>query len=149
VLSYQSVSCAAALIVLLVCYWISNSSLNYTQKGDYLIRMLSLQEVLRPLGITRRYTGFEQLEQAIEIVANDQDAIGSIRKRIFYPISERYYCDWKSVERNVRTLVDRAWKVNPQYLEKLAGYPLNRKPTAIDFVDIVAQHVLYADKRNA
>jgi hypothetical protein len=111
--------------------------------------MLPLQEVLRPLGITRKYIGFEQLAQAIEIIANDRNAISSMQKNVFCPLGEKYYCDWKSIERNVRTLVNRAWKINPKYLEEIAGYPLNKQPTAVDFVDIVANYILDNDKYDA
>ena len=54
---------------------------------------------------------------------------------------ERCGCSWAAVERNIRTTVQRVWRINPQGLIKMAGYPLAEPPTASDFIEIVAHYL--------
>ena len=40
-----------------------------------------------------------------------------------------FHCQWTTVERSIRTAVERAYKINPILLCKIAGYPLTCIPT--------------------
>ena len=47
-----------------------------------------------------------------------------------------------TVERNLRTVVSRAWQVNPDLLCRMAGYPLTAAPTASEFIEIIASYII-------
>ena len=49
-----------------------------------------------------------------------------------------FHCQWTTVERSIRTAVERAYKINPILLCKIAGYPLTCIPTASEFIEIIA-----------
>lgn len=100
-----------------------------------------IQEILRPFGITRKYAGCQQLALAVQIIQNDPDSLEAVGKQIYRPIASQCHCEWKSVERNVRTLAMRAWDVNPQYLQQIAGYPLSASPTAAEFMEIISNYI--------
>ena len=51
-------------------------------------------------------------------------------------------CKWTVVERNIRTVVARAWQVNSDLLIRMAGYPLDGAPTASEFIEIVSSYII-------
>ena len=51
-------------------------------------------------------------------------------------------CKWTAVERNIRTAVSRAWKINRPLLCDMAGYPLACTPAASEFIEIAASYIL-------
>ena len=51
-------------------------------------------------------------------------------------------CKWTTVERNIRTAVARAWSVNRSLLLEMAGYPLDTEPSASEFIEIIATHII-------
>ena len=42
---------------------------------------------------------------------------------------------------NIRTLSDIAWKTNRAGLVQIAGYPLNNRPTAVQFIEFFSNHI--------
>lgn len=46
-----------------------------------------------------------------------------------------------NVEHNIRTVVNVCWNTNKNTIEKIAGYPLNYKPTNSEFVDMLAYYL--------
>lgn len=103
---------------------------------------MSIQEILRQLGITRCYKGFKHTEFAITLAVSDETRLEAVTKEIYMETASRFHCKWTAVERNIRTAVKRAWQINPGLLTKIAGYPLDAPPTASEFIEIIANHVL-------
>ncbi len=46
-----------------------------------------------------------------------------------------------TVERNIRTIILRAWRVNRKGLQELAGYPLEGPPPVSDFLQILVSYL--------
>lgn len=46
------------------------------------------------------------------------------------------------MERNIRTAVARAWKINRPLLVEMAGYPLTCLPSASEFIEILTSYIL-------
>ena len=89
-------------------------------------------KLLRPFGITKKYIGVSQLTLALLILLEDPTSLHAVQKQIYMIIAERFCVNWKSIERNIRTLSTAAWRANPEYLELLAQYPLEKRPTSGD-----------------
>ena len=53
-----------------------------------------------------------------------------------------YDCEWRTVERNIRTLAARAWRINAPLLEQLAGYSLESAPSASEFIEILTNFTM-------
>ncbi len=97
---------------------------------------------LRALGIGRQYLGYNIMVKAVRMVLQDENRLLCVKQGIFIPLSEQQHCDWRTIERNIRTIIHRACTVNMPYLCELAGYPLNEEPTVTEFVEILSSHVL-------
>jgi len=97
---------------------------------------------LRTLGIGRQYLGYNITIQAVRMVLNDENCLLKIKQGVFMPLSEKQHCDWRTIERNIRTIIHRAWCVNRPYLSELAGYPMHQEPTVTEFVEMLSAHVL-------
>ena len=103
--------------------------------GNYIL------DLLRPLGITERYFGVRQLIQAVEMVMENPDTIHALQKEVYDVIALQYSVSWGAVERNLRLISQRAWDTDSGYVEKLAGYPLSKRPTASQLIEIILHNV--------
>ena len=97
---------------------------------------------LRSLGIGRQYLGYNITIKAVRMVLIDENRLLCIKQGVFIPLSEQQHCDWRTIERNIRTVIHRAWHVNRPYLSELAGYPMSQEPTVTEFVEILSAHIL-------
>ena len=104
--------------------------------------MTRIQETLRPLGVTRCYKGFHHVCFSIHLAVTDDFRMEAVTKEIYTETAIHFGCKWTAVERNIRTVVARAWQVNPSLLCRMAGYPLDGTPTASEFIEIVSSYIL-------
>lgn len=95
--------------------------------------MMSIQETLRLFGITRCYKGFLHTAYAIQLAVENENRLEAVTKEIYMETAFHFNCTWTAVERNIRTAVARAWKINHALLCDMAGYPLTCAPTASDY----------------
>ena len=109
--------------------------------------MTEVKEVLRPFGITGCYKGYRHTVYAIGLAVEDETRLEAITKEIYMETASHFHCTWTAVERNIRTVVARAWAVNPGLLLRMAGYPLELEPTASEFIEIVAAYTIRARRR--
>ena len=78
-----------------------------------------------------------QLIQAVEMVMENPDTIHALQKEVFSEIAAQYSVSWGAVERNLRLISQRAWDTDSGYVEKLAGYPMSKRPTASQLIEII------------
>ncbi len=100
-----------------------------------------IMQDLRMLGIGRRYLGYKSVIRAVRAVLGDENRLLSIKQGVLMPLAQEDGCDWRAIERNIRTVIHRAWCVNREYLGDLAGYPMQQEPTVTEFVEMLAAHV--------
>lgn len=104
--------------------------------------MIAIQDTLRRFGITRCYKGFYHTTYTIYLATNNEERLYAVTKDIYMETAAHFGCSWKSVEHNIRTAVSRAWLIDPELLVRFAGYRLDAKPTASEFIEIIASHVI-------
>ncbi len=104
--------------------------------------MTMIENTLRPFGISKRYKGYDHTAYCIHLAVNDDMRLLSITKNLYMETADHFNCDWTNVERNIRTIVSRAWQVNPELLCKMAGYPITAVPTASEFIEIIASYII-------
>lgn len=100
-----------------------------------------IKETLRALGVTTNYYGFYRTIAAVELVLENNERLQSVTREIYWVIAENCGCKRSAVERNIRTVIQRAWRINPKRLIVMAGYPLTEPPTASEFIEIIANYV--------
>lgn len=98
--------------------------------------------LLRPLGITKKYVGCLQLVRAVEIILESPNDIHNLHDQVYSVIAAEYHCNKNTVERNIITISQVAWRNNPTYLEEIAGHSLYRAPSPLRFIDIFLSNVL-------
>lgn len=103
--------------------------------------MTNINFLLQSLGITNNYRGYRYILLAINLVLENEDRLESVVNKVYYSIAKTYNINWTSVERNMRTLVNRAWNVNPKLLIEIAGYPMNGAPTTSEFLCIITNYI--------
>lgn len=104
-------------------------------------QMRRVSDSLRRLGILRTYRGYQAVMDSVRLVLEDEARLNLVTKGV-YMAAAGGGRRWGAVERNIRTVVRRAWETNPAYLEELAGYPMDGPPTASEFIDILATDAL-------
>lgn len=108
--------------------------------------MKDLRVVLRPLGLSGRYKGFRQLCCALELTAKEPERLNAVRESVCKEVAREFNCSWGSVDRNLRTIIARAWKVNPALLSEMAkDYPLTKKPSVGEFLELLTTYMLRED----
>lgn len=101
----------------------------------------SIQAALRSLGITAQYKGYRQVTMAVQLAMEDEDRLYSVTKAIYWEVADRIHCGRAQIERNLRTISHRAWRVNPSGLREMARYPLTASPTATELIAILVAYL--------
>ncbi len=111
-------------------------------------RVLSRQEarwviddLLTSLGIGLRYRGRNAAAEAVLLVLENEDNLLKFRKRILIPVAEKLGTEWSVVDRNLRTVIAHAWKVNQEQFNAMAGYKLRREPSVVQFIDTLTVYL--------
>ena len=106
---------------------------------------LSVQKVhtlLFRLGGTLSLQGFYYSIDAIMLCIQQPDRLLMVTKQIDPTVAKQHHTNWQTVERNIRTFIDVAWKTNPALLIELAQRPLKTKPTPRQFIAIVSDAII-------
>ena len=104
--------------------------------------MSDIYAILKRLGIGARYRGHRYLALSISMVMDNEDYLFLATKRLYPDVARAFGTTWSCVERDMRTAIQVSWRRNRPYLEELATYPLDRKPKPMDFIGMVASHLL-------
>lgn len=99
--------------------------------------MSNIQKHLWRMGIGNRLKGYKMIVFAVELGVEDEDRLQCAQEHLFKPVTKRLSCDYRCVERNIRTAIDCAWRSNPDYLSRLARFRLTQPPTVVQFLDIL------------
>lgn len=94
--------------------------------------------LLRRLGVNATYRGFRPTADAVLLCTQRPESLVLVTKILYPEIAKKYGTTWMSVERNIRTLSGVVWKKEPALLAFLAGTALERRPSASEFIDILA-----------
>lgn len=99
--------------------------------------MANIQKHLWRMGIGNRLIGYKMVILAVELGVENEDRLQCAQEFLFKPVAQRLACDYRCVERNIRTVIDCAWRSNPDYLSRLARFQLTQPPTVVQFLDIL------------
>ncbi|HAX83378.1 MAG TPA: sporulation initiation factor Spo0A [Ruminococcaceae bacterium] len=105
------------------------------------MKNMEIQIVLRRLGICSTYKGYKATVLALTLALEDENRLNSITKNIYSEVARQLGSTPSAVERNMRTVVQRAWKINPADLERMAGYHIEYLPSVSEFLDILFNYI--------
>ena len=99
---------------------------------------VEIYDALYQLGLTANYTGFFHIAYAVHLAVQSPQRLRLVTKWLYPDVAAYYNTTPAAVERNIRLAVNIAWRCNPGLLSALAGYQLEEKPTAAQFIAILA-----------
>ncbi|MYL33534.1 sporulation transcription factor Spo0A [Pontibacillus yanchengensis] len=102
----------------------------------------SITNVIHEIGVPAHIKGYMYLREAISMVYNDIELLGSITKVLYPDIAKKYNTTASRVERAIRHAIEVAWsRGNIDSISSLFGYTVSMtkaKPTNSEFIAMVA-----------
>ena len=109
--------------------------------------MKEVYGTIRKLGATSKYKGYYFVAEAIRMAMEFKDRPMKITKDIYPFLAKKFKSKPSNIEHDIRTIVNVCWENRRDVLEKIAGYPLEYRPTNSEFVDMIAFY-LEMEKEN-
>lgn len=101
-----------------------------------------ITQIIHEIGVPAHIKGYHYLREAIGIVFDDVEILGSITKILYPRIAERYKTTPSRVERAIRHSIEVAWgRGNMDAIRKVFGYTVSAsktKPTNSEFIAMIA-----------
>ncbi len=102
----------------------------------------SITSVIHEIGVPAHIKGYLYLREAISMVYNDIELLGSITKVLYPDIAKKFNTTASRVERAIRHAIEVAWsRGNVDSISSLFGYTVSMskaKPTNSEFIAMVA-----------
>lgn len=102
----------------------------------------NITSIIHEIGVPAHIKGYMYLREAITMVYNDVELLGSITKVLYPKIAENFKTTPSRVERAIRHAIEVAWnRGNIDSISSMFGYTINMskaKPTNSEFIAMVA-----------
>lgn len=109
-----------------------------------------ITNIIHEIGVPAHIKGYMYLREAITMVYNDIEILGSITKILYPKIAEKFKTTPSRVERAIRHAIEVAWsRGNVDSITSLFGYTVNiskAKPTNSEFIAMVADKLRIENK---
>ncbi|GGB34605.1 sporulation transcription factor Spo0A [Virgibacillus dakarensis] len=126
---------------------IPHSKKKKVNKKDQLKKDLeaSITNIIHEIGVPAHIKGYMYLREAITMVYNDIELLGSITKVLYPDIAKKFNTTASRVERAIRHAIEVAWsRGNIESISALFGYTVSiskAKPTNSEFIAMVADRL--------
>ncbi len=98
--------------------------------------------IIHEIGVPAHIKGYQYLREAILMVYEDVEILGSVTKVLYPQIAEKFYTTASRVERAIRHAIEVAWnRGNSEAIIQVFGYTVSMskaKPTNSEFIAMVA-----------
>ncbi len=105
----------------------------------------SITHIIHEIGVPAHIKGYMYLREAITMVYNDIELLGSITKVLYPDIATKFNTTASRVERAIRHAIEVAWsRGNMDSISSLFGYTVSvskAKPTNSEFIAMVADRL--------
>lgn len=105
----------------------------------------SITNIIHEIGVPAHIKGYMYLREAITMVYNDIELLGSITKVLYPDIAKKFNTTASRVERAIRHAIEVAWsRGNIDSISALFGYTVSvskAKPTNSEFIAMVADRL--------
>ena len=109
--------------------------------GQNVANKVYFVKVLDELGIQRKYMGYYLLIELMEVLVNQDKKITSFSQQVYPIIAEKYGKTACTVERNIRSLIEKNWSYD--LMTKLNVYYVDgERPTCREFIYLVKNYIL-------
>jgi len=105
-----------------------------------------ISNIFISIGIPAHIKGYQFLREAVKLAVEKPDIIGSITKKLYPTIAERFETSSSKVERGMRHAIEVAWNrgkiENINSLFGLKIYNSNEKPTNGELIALIADKMI-------
>ena len=102
---------------------------------------MSVEDLCKFCGFRRYYRGYRQLIDCVSAVLEDESHLLYVTG-LYYEVGLKYCVSPSGIERNIRTLIKRAWEHgDKEALEKITGQPLRERPTSSALIEMFAYYL--------
>lgn len=105
-----------------------------------------ISNIFISIGIPANIKGYQFLREAVKLAVEEPEIIGSITKRLYPTIAERFETSSSKVERGMRHAIEVAWNrgkiENINTLFGLKIYSQNDKPTNGELIALIADKMI-------
>lgn len=105
-----------------------------------------ISNIFISIGIPAHIKGYQFLREAVKLAVEEPEIIGSITKRLYPAIAEKFETSSSKVERGMRHAIEVAWNrgkiENINTLFGLRIYSSNEKPTNGELIALIADKML-------
>ena len=120
----------------------SNSNYRTHDEGKKKNLDACITSIIHEIGVPAHIKGYLYLREAITMVYNDIELLGSITKVLYPDIAKKFNTTASRVERAIRHAIEVAWsRGNIESISNLFGYTVSMtkaKPTNSEFIAMVA-----------
>jgi two-component system response regulator (stage 0 sporulation protein A) len=106
---------------------------------------VEVTNIIHEMGIPAHIKGYQYLREAIMMVVEEVDLLGSVTKILYPQIAAKFDTTSSRVERAIRHAIEVAWaRNNIETIKKFFGYTINTergKPTNSEFIALVADRL--------
>ena len=78
-----------------------------------------LDQILRPLGITRSSKNYRVLCDCVALICEQEDRLEAVQKEIYTPISDQRRCKWSAIQSAVRRAAEEKEKQEAQQRQEV------------------------------
>jgi two-component system response regulator (stage 0 sporulation protein A) len=118
------------------------------EKDDFIEE---ITQIIHEIGIPAHIKGYLYLRDAISMVAEEIELLGSVTKVLYPRIAHKYETTPSRVERAIRHAIEVAWaRNNIETIKKFFGYTINTekgKPTNSEFIALVADRIRLKNRK--
>jgi two-component system response regulator (stage 0 sporulation protein A) len=118
------------------------TSLTFSKENKGNNLEILITSIIHEVGVPAHIKGYLYLREAITMVYNDIELLGSITKILYPDIAKKFKTTSSRVERAIRHAIEVAWnRGNVDSLTKLFGYTISMakaKPTNSEFIAMIA-----------
>lgn len=103
---------------------------------------VSISNIIHEIGVPAHIKGYMYLREAISMVYNDVELLGSVTKILYPEVADKFKTTPSRVERAIRHAIEVAWtRGNIDTIKCLFGYTVSTskaKPTNSEFIAMIA-----------
>ena len=123
------------------------------QEDEMIIDLdIEITNVLHEVGVPAHIKGYLYLREAITMVYNNMELLGSVTKILYPEVAEKFNTTPSRVERAVRHAIEIAWiRGNVEAISEIFSYTISynkSKPTNSEFIAMIADRLRIEHKKH-
>ena len=100
-----------------------------------------IKQILNTLGTTSKYKGYYPTIDAVEIFVNRYGECINLSQELYPKLSHKYNMSYYSIERNIHTIANKAYRSNKKLLGTLLDEELTKCPSNYLFLEAIAFYI--------